>query len=61
MAFASTSLANMWTKDELLDEWKLTYETRLGILCGTNPPTPEQDKIARDEANAVYDALAKEP
>ena len=51
----------MWTKSELLDEWKLTYETRLGILCGVDKPTPEQDKIARDEANAVYDALAKEP
>lgn len=51
----------MWTKSELEDEWRVTYETRLAILCGADTPTKEQEAIARNEANAVYDALPKEP
>lgn len=38
------------TRDEQA-EWRLIYETRLGILCEDRDPTPAQVKIARDEAN----------
>lgn len=37
---------------ELLIEWRYLYEERLGILCGADDPTLEQDAIARTEANA---------
>lgn len=37
-------------------EWNYLYEERLGILCGSLSPTPEQKKIASDEA---YDHLCE--
>lgn len=38
------------TSDELKHEWQVTYDTRLGILCGTDKPTNEQVDIAFAEA-----------
>jgi hypothetical protein len=36
-------------------DWKHIFDTRIGILCGTDDPTPEQMQIASDEADE-YDA-----
>ena len=36
---------------ELQAEWQYRLDERLGILCGSNTPTPEQMKIATDEAD----------
>lgn len=40
-----------WTSEELLKEWRVIYDTRLGILCEDRSPTPEQSKLARTEAD----------
>lgn len=37
---------------KLREEWKYRYEERLGILCGSAEPTPEQILIAKEEADA---------
>ncbi len=42
-----------WTQAELKREFDHLVETRLGVLCGTADPTPEQQKIADDEAAAT--------
>lgn len=47
--------------NDLLREWHYRYEERLGILCGTAEPMPEQDKIASDEADAAVEALRASP
>lgn len=39
------------TTDELQEEVQYRIEERLGILCGADDPTPEQLKIANDEAD----------
>lgn len=36
-------------------------ETRLGILCGTDDPTPEQLDLARKEANEAVERLKELP
>lgn len=52
---------NMTLSDnDLFREWHYRYEERLGILCGTAEPTPEQDKIASDEADAAVKALREQ-
>lgn len=40
------------TTTELLLEYSVIYETRLGSLCGAGKPTPEQERIAHEEADA---------
>lgn len=40
------------TSLELLLEYTVAYETRLGNLCGAGKPTPEQERIAHEEADA---------
>ena len=40
------------TKLEIQTERRVIYETRLGILCGSAPPTSEQIEIATAEADA---------
>lgn len=42
---------------ELAYEWRVTYETRLGILCEDRAPTPEQELVARMEADAAIATL----
>lgn len=43
---------NTWTDDQLLEEWRHVYETRLAILGAyRSGPTQEQRNIARDEAD----------
>jgi len=32
-------------------EWQYVYTERIGIMCGSNLPTPEQKSIAIREAN----------
>lgn len=39
------------TEQEIKREQAVIYETRLGSLCGAAKPTPEQDRIARSEAD----------
>jgi hypothetical protein len=48
------------TEDELKSEWRYRYEERLGILCGSDKPTPEQIKMASDEADHHVAALRRE-
>ena len=50
-----------WTKDELAAEWRVIYETRLGILCGSATPTPEQEALARAEADDAVRRLRTPP
>ena len=38
------------TETEIQTEKRYRYEERLGILCGSNPPTSEQLRIASTEA-----------
>lgn len=40
------------TPTELLTEHEYRFQERLGILCGSATPTPEQIAIARSEADA---------
>lgn len=39
------------TTDELQEEVQYRIEERLGILCGAETPTPDQLKLANDEAD----------
>jgi len=48
---------NKWPDEEFDYEWHVVYETRLGILCEDRPPTPEQEHIARTEADAAVREL----
>jgi len=45
------------TDTELQAEWRVIFETRLGILCEDRAPTPEQEHIARTEADAAVREL----
>lgn len=45
------------TLPDLIAEWDVCYTTRIGCLCGTSDPTPEQKQIASDEADAHVAAL----
>lgn len=48
------------TTDELAAEWRYRYEERLGILCGGEKPTLEQEKIAHREADDAVERLKNE-
>lgn len=48
------------TAEELQYEWKYRYDERLGILECFGTPTPEQNKIAREEADAHIAKLKAE-
>jgi len=48
---------NAWTRDELVAEWTYRYEERISILCGSAPPTPEQEALARAEADEAVRRL----
>ena len=45
-----------WTEQELAEEWNYIYEERLALLGVYDEVTPEQNKIAREEA---YEAITK--
>ena len=45
------------TIDERDEEWNYRYQERLGILCGAADPTPEQDALARGEADQIVGQL----
>jgi hypothetical protein len=47
------------TEAEKLKEWRYRYHERLGMLCGGNPPTPAQDILARDEADAAVEMMSR--
>jgi len=49
-----------WTKDELAAEWRYRREERIGILCGSATPTPEQEALARAEADEAVRRLREE-
>ena len=48
-----------WTAEELAEEWRVVYLTRLGMLTDI-APTVEQMKIARAEADAQIEKLKNE-
>lgn len=43
-------MIELWTEAQRSYEFHVTYETRLGIRCEDRDSTPEQRKIAWDEA-----------
>lgn len=50
------------TAEELQDEWNLRYTERLALLLdGPGTPTPEQRRIAYDEATDAIKALKTQP
>lgn len=46
------------TLPQLMAEWQVTYDTRLGHLCEDRPPSPEQEALARAEADEAVRAMA---
>jgi len=40
-----------WTETELAAEWRYRFTERIALLVGTAPPTPEQEALARAEAD----------
>ena len=40
-------------------EWHYRYTERLGILCGSSEPTPEQIEIAKREADEAVNIEMK--
>jgi len=51
-AMTNTKPQNPWPDEEFDYERQVILETRLGILCEDRVPTPEQELIARTEADA---------
>jgi len=51
---------NPWTDAELAYEWQVRYQERLGLLCEDRAPTPEQELVARTEADAVVKELKEQ-
>lgn len=45
------------TASELRAEYAYRYQERLGILCEDQEPTPEQKRIAHEEATAACNEL----
>lgn len=45
------------TTEELKAEWNYRYEERLGILCEDLRPTPDQRRIAAQEADQTVREL----
>lgn len=49
-----------WTETQWKAEWQYIYTERLGLLLdGTGIATPEQQKLAKDEADRHIEALKK--
>ena len=49
---------NRWhDDDEVNAECEYQYQERLGILCGSEPETPEQEEIARKQVVEYLDSL----
>ena len=46
-----------YTPAELAVEFEYRRQERLAMLCGDAQPTPEQNKIATDEARAIVNKL----
>jgi hypothetical protein len=42
-----------------LNEWNYRVTERLGIMCGTDEPTPEQLTLAQEEADDALRELTK--
>lgn len=49
-----------WDKERLEVEKRYRYEERIGMLCGSDEPTPEQRQIADREAREVISKLQNE-
>jgi len=46
------------THDDHNTEWSYLYHERLGIIIdGTRPPTDEEDRQAREEANEIMETI----
>lgn len=56
---ATASTTNM-TGQFISDEWNYRVQERLGILCGTDEPTPEQREMAEKDANNAIRELKRE-
>lgn len=50
----------MMSLSELIAEWDICYQTRIGILCGTGEPTEKQKQLAAIEADAHIEALKQQ-
>ena len=51
-----------WTEVELAAEWRVIFETRIGILTdGRGNETPEQEALARVEADDAVRRLREIP
>lgn len=46
-----------WTEQELSQEWHYIYNERLALLGCYGKPDPEQDKMARDDADKAVAEL----
>jgi hypothetical protein len=46
-----------WTTEQLKYEWQYLYNERLALLGCFGQPTPEQHKIAKDEADKAIRKL----
>jgi hypothetical protein len=49
-----------WTAQELAIEWRYHYHERLAILSCYGKPDPEQDKLARADADVASARIRKE-
>ena len=49
-----------WTEDELESEWNYRYSERIGIMCGDSEPDIDQQRIAKEEADAAIQKLRDE-
>lgn len=49
------------TLSEMMAEWNVIYQTRLGIMCEDREPTPEQESIAHQEADRAVIAMQNLP
>ena len=56
-AMSSTRNNTMENQTSLEEEHAYLMTERLGLLCGTDTPTPEQELVARTEADAAVATL----
>jgi hypothetical protein len=57
---ANTPMTTPWTEAELKLEWEYIYQERLGLLECWGDPDPEQDKMARTDADEAVAKLREE-
>ena len=48
------------THEQYREEWKVVYQTRLGMMCENGKPTERQKQIAKIEADEHIEKLRKQ-